>query len=235
MHINRVLNLQEKLTDLTTQLSASHLEMRHLQEDHDRLMERHSGLLQEMAAKELSARKKQEQLVIVANRAEKEKQESALTAQSQLEVVKQTYRSQMEDMQQGHSGEVTRFKKQIDDLENQIIRLNMEKSQTGNSSNTNSKLQLSLLEREAAEGSEMMSTPQRGVSASPQQQQQQQQQQQELQSPSPTVMRNVRASTSSEKVLLPLDQLLEGGGKKILFSLLLLSFPMFIKTKNPNV
>ena len=35
----------------STQLSASALEQRHLQEDHDRLMTRHSALLQEMAAK----------------------------------------------------------------------------------------------------------------------------------------------------------------------------------------
>jgi hypothetical protein len=35
----------------STQHAAMDLERRHLQEDHDRLMERHSALLQEMAAK----------------------------------------------------------------------------------------------------------------------------------------------------------------------------------------
>jgi len=38
------------------QLSAAHLEGRQTQEDHDRLMERYSRILQESAAKEVSSR-----------------------------------------------------------------------------------------------------------------------------------------------------------------------------------
>ena len=39
-----------------TQLSATDLELKHLQEDHDRLMERHSALLSDMASKERLSR-----------------------------------------------------------------------------------------------------------------------------------------------------------------------------------
>ena len=55
------------LLSFSTQVASGELETRHLQEDHDRLMERHSALLQEMAAKELTARQKQEQLVQLAS------------------------------------------------------------------------------------------------------------------------------------------------------------------------
>ena len=76
----------------STQIGASELEFSHLQEDHDRLMARHSALLQEMAAKELNARQKQDQLIALANQAEKAKQDLEVNAQSQMEALKQTYR-----------------------------------------------------------------------------------------------------------------------------------------------
>lgn len=68
------------------------MESQHLQEDHDRLMERHSALLQEMAAKELASRHKHEQLVILANQSEKAKQDLEIKAQNQVEALKQTFR-----------------------------------------------------------------------------------------------------------------------------------------------
>lgn len=66
--------------------------MKHLQEDHDRLMERHSSLLQEMAAKELAARNRHEELVKLANQAEKAKQDAVANAQTTQEVLKQTFK-----------------------------------------------------------------------------------------------------------------------------------------------
>ena len=42
-------NLNQKITEISTRLAALTMESNHLNEDHDRLMERHSTLLQEMA------------------------------------------------------------------------------------------------------------------------------------------------------------------------------------------
>lgn len=61
-------------------------------------MARHSALLQEMAAKELNARQKQEQLIALANQAEKAKQDLEVNAQSQMEALKQTYRVSERDL-----------------------------------------------------------------------------------------------------------------------------------------
>ncbi len=48
--------------------------------------------LQDMAAKELSWRQKQDDLVSLANQAERAKQDAAAGAKEQLEAVKQAYR-----------------------------------------------------------------------------------------------------------------------------------------------
>ena len=73
-------------------MSARDLELRHVQEDHDRLMERHSALLSELASKERQSREKQEQLVKLANSAEKSRQDAIASLQQQTEALKQSYR-----------------------------------------------------------------------------------------------------------------------------------------------
>ena len=73
-------------------MSARDLELRHVQEDHDRLMERHSALLSELASKERQSREKQEQLVKLANSAEKSRQDAIASLQQQTETLKQSYR-----------------------------------------------------------------------------------------------------------------------------------------------
>ena len=60
------------------------------------------------------------------------------------------FRSQIEELENKHVSEVSKLQKQIDDLDNQIIRLQMSNSK--NSSNANDVV--NYLEREAAEGSE---------------------------------------------------------------------------------
>lgn len=67
-------------------MAATDLELKHVQEDHDRLMERHSALLTDMASKERQSREKQEQLVKLANSAEKAKQDSIAAMQNQTEI-----------------------------------------------------------------------------------------------------------------------------------------------------
>ena len=68
------------------------MELKHVQEDQDRLMERHSALLSDMAAKERQSREKQEQLVKLANSAEKSRQDAIASLQEQTESLRQNYR-----------------------------------------------------------------------------------------------------------------------------------------------
>ena len=76
----------------STQFSATDLELKHVQEDHDRLMERHSALLTDMASKERQSRDKQENLVKLANSAEKARQDAIASLQEQTEALRQNYR-----------------------------------------------------------------------------------------------------------------------------------------------
>ena len=68
------------------------MESNHLNEDHERLMERHSTLLQEMAAKEKSSRDKHDQLLKLANQAEKARQDAVANLQQETEALRQSYR-----------------------------------------------------------------------------------------------------------------------------------------------
>jgi hypothetical protein len=73
-------------------MSATDLELKHVQEDHDRLMERHSALLTNMASKERQSRDKIEQLVKLSNSAEKARLDAIASLQEQTEAFRQTYR-----------------------------------------------------------------------------------------------------------------------------------------------
>ena len=73
-------------------MAALTMESNHLNEDHERLMERHSTLLQEMASKEKSSRDKHDQLLKLANQAEKARQDAVANLQQETESLRQTYR-----------------------------------------------------------------------------------------------------------------------------------------------
>ncbi len=73
-------------------MSATHLELKHIQEDHERLMQRHSALLSDMATKEKQSREKQDQLVKLANSAEKARQDAIASLQEQTESLRQNYK-----------------------------------------------------------------------------------------------------------------------------------------------
>ena len=76
----------------STRMAAVTMESNHLNEDHERLMERHSTLLQEMAAKEKGARDKHDQLLKLANQAERARQDAVANLQQETEVLRQSYR-----------------------------------------------------------------------------------------------------------------------------------------------
>ena len=152
-------NLNQRITEISTRLAALTMESNHLNEDHDRLMERHSTLLQEMASKEKAARDKHDQLLKLANQAERARQDAVANLQQETEALRQTYRSQIESLQMGHGNEVLKMQKQIDDLENNIIRLQIQNSTRQEDPNNSN--DAGALEREAAEGSEATDPPQR--------------------------------------------------------------------------
>ena len=60
-------------------------------------MERHSALLSDMAGKERQSREKQEQLVKLANSAEKARQDAIASLQEQTESLRQNYRVRTRD------------------------------------------------------------------------------------------------------------------------------------------
>ena len=73
-------------------MAALSMESNHLNEDHERLMERHSTLLQEMASKEKAARDKHDQLLKLANQAERARQDAVANLQQETEALRQSYR-----------------------------------------------------------------------------------------------------------------------------------------------
>ena len=73
-------------------MSALTMESSHLNEDNERLMERHSTLLQEIASKEKAARDKHDQLLKLANQAERARQDAIANLQQETEVLRQSYR-----------------------------------------------------------------------------------------------------------------------------------------------
>ena len=89
-HITKFINIY--FFSISTQRASTELELKHVQEDQDRLMERHSALLSDMAAKERQSREKQEQLVKLANSAEKSRQDAIASLQEQTESLRQNYR-----------------------------------------------------------------------------------------------------------------------------------------------
>ena len=77
-------------------MAALSMESNHLNEDHERLMERHSTLLQEMALKEKAARDKHDQLLKLANQAERARQDAVANLQQETEALRQSYRVSLE-------------------------------------------------------------------------------------------------------------------------------------------
>lgn len=135
-----------------TKLSASQLEFSHLNQDHERLMTRHSALLQEAAGKEKSARDKHDQLLKLANQAERARQDALAKGREDMDALKQAYESKLETIGIQNSIEVDKMQRRMDELENQLIRMqSIKERSSGEIGGVGS---AEMLKREAAEGSE---------------------------------------------------------------------------------
>uniref|UniRef100_A0A0K2TZJ3 Golgin subfamily B member 1like [Aplysia californica] n=2 Tax=Lepeophtheirus salmonis TaxID=72036 RepID=A0A0K2TZJ3_LEPSM len=150
-------HLNEKIETLRNKLASSDMDKNHLQEDHDRLMQRHSSLLEEMAAKEIAARNKHEELVNTINQTESSLEELSIQHKIKAEEKAQYYENEIQQIGSKHFEDISKLQKQIDDLDNKNIMLHLSLQEQQNllasSSVIQSKDSSPMLEREAPEGS----------------------------------------------------------------------------------
>lgn len=162
--------LNDKLKNLSGELRTLTIEKNGIQEEHDRLMSRHSVLMQESAAKERSWREKMEQKEIMIKQSEHDNAGNIERIQKTLENLKQTHRQELELVKTNNSSEVSKLKQQLDTRENEVIRLELvlakeqearrlaeelmgKAAESGN--RFDNKLDIREIEREACEGQEV--------------------------------------------------------------------------------
>jgi len=163
--------LQDKIRSLSLMLKTGELEKRGLQEEHDRLMERQSLLLQELAGKEKSWRSRLEEMEKKERSLEAELGKGAETLAQETEVLNQKLNQELELARTTHNVEMGRLKTQIDVAENEIIRLEfmLQKEQEARKQAEENggslphmereRIDISQMEREAAEGQEVEPGP----------------------------------------------------------------------------
>jgi len=151
------------------------VESNRLQQEHDRLMQRHSILLQEIAGKEKTWRAKLETLESKLKEEEKNAESGADKLELQLDLLRQKHNQEIQLLKTQHAADTTKFKTQIDVAENEIVRLEfvLQKEQEAQAKSHQEarrvaeelqpsaqhhhleRLDISQIEREAAEGQEV--------------------------------------------------------------------------------
>ena len=158
--------LNDKLKSLSLEVRTVQVERRGLQEEHDRLMERQSLLLQELATKEKGWRERSEQQEGRVVRAEEERAAGVERVQRSVESLRQGHLQEAELLRAGHREELARVQQVLDTRENEVIRLEMVLSKeqearrqaeeaVGSRGGLSESLDISQIEREAAEGQEV--------------------------------------------------------------------------------
>jgi len=173
--------LNEKLKSLSMEVKTVQVERQTLQEEHDRLMGRQSLLLQELASKEKGWRERGDEAEARVRQAELEKGEAVERMQRNVETLKQGHEQEVELQKAAHCKELSKIQQQLDSSENEVIRLelvlakeqearraltlSMEETggrlghdyQAGGSGRVgfDNSLDISQIEREAAEGQEI--------------------------------------------------------------------------------
>jgi len=147
-----------------------------IEEEHERLMERYSLLLQELATKEKSWREKMEQVEARSKQLESDRIFNAERLGKSMDSLKQVHLQEIETAKNAHNAELLKLKQQLDSSENEVIRLEimLKKEQEirkaqeeglgnygrgmGLPSGHPEKLDICQIEREAAEGQEVESS-----------------------------------------------------------------------------
>jgi len=158
--------LNDKLKSLSLEIRTISMERNGLQDEHDRLMERQSLLLQELATKEKSWREKVDQQDAKIKLVEDDKTGNLERIQKSMESLKQIHQQEVERMKSSTQAEMSKLKQQIDAKENEVIRLELvlQKEQearrqaeetAGRVGVFDNRLDISQIEREACEGQEV--------------------------------------------------------------------------------
>ena len=167
--------LNEKLKSFSVELRTLTVERNGIQDEHDRLMSRHSQLIQEAAGKEKAWRERMEQREVIIKKGEEDQAGIMERVQKTTETLKQTHRRELEMTKASGAAEISKLKGQLDSAENEVIRLELvlqkeqearrlaeellgKAAETGN--RFDSKLDIREIEREACEGQEVDSVSQ---------------------------------------------------------------------------
>merc|ERR1719234_1005626 len=117
--------LNEKLKSLSMEVKTVQVERQTLQEEHDRLMGRQSLLLQELASKEKGWRERGDEAEARVRRAENEKGDAVERMQRNVEALKQGHEQEVELQRASHSKDIAKIQQQLDSAENEVIRLEL--------------------------------------------------------------------------------------------------------------
>jgi chromosome segregation ATPase len=165
--------LNDKIKSMSLEIRTISMERNVLQDEHDRLMERFSLLLQELGTKEKSWREKAEQQETRIRQVENEKTGNLERVHKTMENLKQIHQQEVETLKNATLAEMSKLKQQIDLKENEVIRLELilQKEQEsrrqaeeragqsrGVGSVFDNRLDICQIEREACEGQEVDSS-----------------------------------------------------------------------------
>ena len=175
--------LNEKLKSVGLEIRTVTLERNSLQEEHDRLMGRHSLLLQELATKEKSWREKIEQKELKIKQVDEEKEGNIARIQNTIENLKQIHQQEIEILKNANENEISKLKTVKDSTENELIRLEivLQKEQEARRraeeavgktdgmvvGRFDNRIDISEIEREACEGQEVETEASAGSLTSP--------------------------------------------------------------------
>lgn len=159
--------LNGRIKSLAAEVKTIEMEKSVLQDEHDRLMERHSLLLQELATKEKNWRSKFDGMETSMKALKLSVDEISAKHSQEITLLKHNQTQELDLSRSCHLQEINRLKTQIDVAENEIVRLEFVlqkeqdarkfvESQPGSRPEFDrDRLDISQIEREAAEGQEV--------------------------------------------------------------------------------
>jgi len=117
--------LNDKMKTMSLEIRTISMERNGLQDEHDRLMERFSLLLQELGTKEKNWREKADQQDVKIRQIDDDKTGNLERVHKTMENLKQIHQQEVETMKSTTLAELSKIKQQIDLKENEVIRLEL--------------------------------------------------------------------------------------------------------------
>ncbi|PIK39003.1 putative GRIP and coiled-coil domain-containing protein 2 [Apostichopus japonicus] len=113
--------LRSKLQESNDKLTAMKHESEHLQEEHDRLLQRHGDIVQDLQLKEKTWRDKLEKMRV--EKSERKQTETIKELSYQNEIIASTFKDQIKQLRSDHQRTTEQLQHQLDGTENQLFRL----------------------------------------------------------------------------------------------------------------